>query len=144
MLDRTDSIDQAHAYRLHRTSRLLRRHLEATLAPLGISGAQYGVLWRLHERDGRVQGELVDPVLDDRPNITRLVDGLVRRGLVERRRDDEDARRRRVHLTTAGRSFMKELMPTVLRLRTELFGGLDEDDLAAFERVLDHVEAQLT
>jgi len=141
----TDSLIQAHAYRLTRVSRLLRRSLISELSRLeiGLSPEQYFLVWRLHERDGRVQGELVDPLMDDRPNITRLLDGLAKKGLVERRRDPEDGRRWRVFLTAAGRALVERLLPEVVTLRHQLLGGISEADLAALERVMDHLESVL-
>lgn len=142
----TDALVQAHAYRLTRLGRLLRRSLIATLKSWGVelSPEQYFLIWRLHERDGRVQGELVDPLMDDRPNITRLLDGLQKKGLVERRRDPEDARRWRVFLTPEGRALMDRLLPEVVTLRQTLLGDISPADLAALERVMDHLESVLT
>lgn len=54
------------------------------------------------------------------PSATsRLVDGLVRRRLVERRREDEDARQRTVWLTPRGRALLR----VVDRARAEQFLG---------------------
>lgn len=136
------TLTQAHAYRLTRLARLLRRHLEQFLdtTGLGLSVPQFFLLMRLEEQDGRIQGELADPTLDDRANITRLVGGLLDRGLVERHRDEEDRRKQRVYLTAAGRELLEDLRPVVLRARQELFGGLPPEDVSALERVLDHLE----
>lgn len=139
------SLTQAHAYRLTRLARLLRRHLERTLdtAELGLSVPHFFILMRLHEEDGRIQGDLVDPTMDDRANITRLVGGLVERGLVVRHRDEEDRRRQRVFLTAAGTELLEHLQPVVLAARKDLFGGLSPEDVAALERVLNHLEQEL-
>ncbi|MGB3544766.1 MAG: hypothetical protein WBA11_17750, partial [Rubrivirga sp.] len=67
------SLDIALAYRVHRLARLLRVHLTrvlATSAP-GVSPEQWFLLFRLFERGGRSQSELTDPILDDRPNVSR-------------------------------------------------------------------------
>jgi len=140
-----DSLVQAHAYRITRMGRLLRRSLIAELGRMeaGLSPEQYFLIWRLHERDGRVQGELVDPLMDDRPNITRLLDALQKKGLVERRRDPEDGRRWRVFLTGEGKALMERLLPEVIALRYQLLGDVSEADLAALERVMTHLESRL-
>ncbi len=137
----TRALEDAHAYRLTRLGRLLRVHLTRTLEEWGceLSPEQFFVLFRLHEQDGRRQQELVDPVLDDRPNISRQVVALEKRGLVQRRADPLDGRARRVHLTAEGRALVDDLLPRVVGTREHLFGGVDPDDFAAFERVLDHL-----
>jgi DNA-binding MarR family transcriptional regulator len=142
----TSSLERAHAFQLTRIGRLLRVHLVRSLESLGtdLGPEQFFILFRLHESDGRRQQELVDPVLDDRPNISRHVAALVRRGLVERRPDPTDGRAHLLHLTTAGRVYIVELIPGVLRVREELFGGISPDDFTAFDRVLAHLTQALT
>lgn len=136
-------LDRAHAYRLTRLARLLRRSLERTLQPFELSAAQFFVLMRLAESDGRIQGELVDPDLDDRANITRLVDGLVARGLVQRRRDASDRRRQRVHLTAGGTALITQLRPEIHAVREKLFGPFPADELALLDSILDRLETSL-
>jgi MarR family transcriptional regulator, organic hydroperoxide resistance regulator len=141
----TRRLEHAHAYQVSRLGRLLRVHLARTLEAwgTGLSAEQFFLLFRLHERDGRRQSSLVDPVLDDRPNISRHVAALERRGLVRRSSDPDDGRARLVHLTPAGRAELDRLMPRVLAVRQELFGGLDPQDFAAFGRVLTQLTARL-
>lgn len=143
---RLRTLEDAHAYRLSRLGRLLRVHLVRVLQGLGteLGPEQFFILFRLYERDGRRQQELVDPVLDDRPNISRHISALVDRGLVERRPDPSDGRARLMHLTPAGRGEMERLVPGILAEREVLFGGIDPEDFAAFERVLDHLTGVLT
>lgn len=135
-------IDRAVAYRIRRIARLLRVELAKALEPHGLSQEQYFILYRLHECDGRSQRELADPTLDDRANITRIVAGLQKRGLVRRERDDEDRRVQRVFLTDQGRTAFSELRPLIASERTRLFADL-ADDLPALDRVLDHLERVL-
>ncbi|MCB9762144.1 MAG: MarR family transcriptional regulator [Alphaproteobacteria bacterium] len=141
----TSSIDKATAYRLLRVARLLRHDLAGALARWDpdLTPEQYFVLFRLHERDGRAQRELVDPVLDDRANITRLVDKLQARGLVERRPDPDDGRRNQVWLTDAGRALFDTLLPRIPAERRRLFGDLAPGELDALHDLLDRLEDRL-
>lgn len=138
-------LDDALAYRLHRTARRLRVHLVRFLAEHapGVSPEQYFLLYRLHRADGCALKELKDPALDDRANVTRLVAGLERQGLVTRDKDDDDARIVRVWLSEDGRALFERLLPQVAALRSEMFGHVPEADLDAFSRVLDHIEREL-
>ena len=142
-LDDTTSIDSAHAYRLQRVARLLRLDFQRLAAELGleVSIEQWFLLWRVYERGPCAQRELADPAIDDRANITRLIERLEAAGWLERDADIEDARRKLVQLTPAGRARFERLFPGIIAERVRLFGGLDPRDLEAFERVLDHLEA---
>ena len=138
----TRRLDDATAYRVLRLARRLRYSLACTLEgwDTGLSPEQYFILFRLAERDGRAHRELVDPVLDDRPNITRMVNALVQRGLVERRADAEDGRVKRVFLTPVGRNFFEGLRPRILEERQRIFAGVDPAKLHVFESVLTTIE----
>jgi DNA-binding MarR family transcriptional regulator len=79
----------------------LAKQVELALAPLDLSLPQYRVLALLGE------GSTASSVLARRlavspPSVTAVVDGLVGRGLVERRADPEDRRRLTLLLTREG------------------------------------------
>lgn len=81
----------------------LSRRWETALADVDLSLAQYRTLAFLADGDSAAS-LLADRMDVSRPSITALVDGLVARGLVERRASEDD-RRRVVHVITAeGRS----------------------------------------
>ncbi|MCH9651052.1 MAG: MarR family transcriptional regulator [Deltaproteobacteria bacterium] len=147
MSDQTlTALKDAHAFRLGRINRLLRRHLISVVAKVdpAISPEQFVLILRLAESDGLYQGDLVDPELDDRPNITRQIQGLRTRGLVRAEADPEDRRRKRLFLTQDGHHLFSRLAPHVVENRLALFGSLPSADLAAFERVLTHLEEALS
>ena len=139
----TKSLDQALAYRIVRAARRLRVDLTRILADFGIGPEQYFLLFRLHERDGQSQNEIVDPVLRDRANISRLAKGLEDRGFVARRPDKDDKRVRRVHLTLDGKRLLDRIMKVLPKERKRLFGSLSDTDLKAIDKALTCIEDQL-
>ncbi|MEN0065222.1 MAG: MarR family transcriptional regulator [Myxococcota bacterium] len=139
----TDRLEQAHAYRLQRLGRGLRYHLLKHLEPYGITPEQYLILFRLKERDGRGQSELVDPGFDDRANITHLVNQLEKGRLVERRADESDRRKRQVWLTDTGRDLIHSLLDDAVRIRMKLFQDFDDDELEKLIEFVDRIETRL-
>lgn len=144
-LDDTSSLDNAVAYIIHHTSRILRFHLAKFFQNQGvdISPEQWFILFRLYERPGQSQGELADRDLHDHPNITRLLDALERRKLVYRAADPGDRRRSLVSLTEEGQQTMERLLPLVVEERKRLFAGLTPEEIAAFVSTLRRIEANL-
>ncbi|MDX6258230.1 MAG: hypothetical protein QOJ11_4564 [Frankiales bacterium] len=118
----------------------LTRRLESELAaehdlPL----ASYDVLVQLAEADGRRLRmiELADRVLLSRSGLSRLVDRLVREGLVERAPCLEDARGTLAVLTTAGLKRLREASVTHLRgVHDHVTSRLDDAELAELARLL--------
>ncbi len=140
-IDISDSI----AYRIYRAQRLLRRHLLHLVTAVGeeLTPEQWFVLNKLRHGDGQSQVELGAAIFADRPNMTRIVSGLERRGLVARRRDPDDGRRLCVHLTDEGREVHDAVAEVVPAARTTLFAGLTEDQLEAAMAVLGRIEANI-
>lgn len=91
--------------RLGRIAARLARHVEVSLAEVDLSLPQYRLLMLLDER-ADVASKLADRLAVTRPSVTALVDGLVARGLVERRPCVDDRRRVEHVLTKAGRQLL--------------------------------------
>ncbi|MEM6784260.1 MAG: MarR family transcriptional regulator [Bacteroidota bacterium] len=138
-------LNQAPAYLIYRLSRLLRLNLRQVLdaQETDVTPEQYFLLYRLYERDGRAQNELADRALGDYPNMTRMVDGLERKALVERRDDPDDRRRSLVWLTPKGQATMRSLEPAIERERGRLFGDIDAAALQAALHVLADLQTRL-
>jgi DNA-binding MarR family transcriptional regulator len=138
-------LDDALAFRLHRTSRFLRTHLLRVLDEHGdgVSPEQYFVIAKLRERQPRRQVELAEPVLGDPPNVSRLVDALSARGLVARTPDPADRRSWLVRLTPAGSRLASTLEHHVVAERAAVFSGFDARDLGTLERLLDRLDDNL-
>ncbi|MEO0556791.1 MAG: MarR family transcriptional regulator [Bacteroidota bacterium] len=145
LISDVSSLDLALAYRIHRMARRLRVHLVRLLAEHApeISPEQWFLLFRLHERDGRSQSELTDPVLDDRPNVSRQVAGLIRTGHIERQPDPADGRRFQLFLTDAGRERVEQVLPVIVETRRALFSSVPPDALQTFSDVLATLETEL-
>ena len=117
----------------------------ARVVPLG----WYDVLLELNaapERRMRMS-ELAEHVVLSRTRVSRLVDELVRAGLVERRPDPNDGRASFAALTPTGRSELRKAAPLYLdgieRHFTSLLDGRERKLLTtALQKVADHHRPQ--
>lgn len=112
------------------TGYLLRRAQQlhvatwARIVSTDISSVQYSILVVLHREGELSQRELCDEVDLDRSTIADLVARMERRGLIARRRDPADARRKTVGLTDHGRAERMRLQPLVDQVEDALTGAL--------------------
>ena len=138
-------LEDATAYKIYRLSRLLRIHLRKVLneGVTPLTPEQYFLLYKLSERDGITQAELADNMLGDYPNMTRMIDGMEKKGFVQRKVDANDRRRHLVYLTSQGSTTMQKLAPRIQDERTRLFGQFDEKELAAFRHFINRVEVTI-
>jgi MarR family transcriptional regulator for hemolysin len=102
-------------------ARMLRTCADSKATEFGMTQAQSAVLVRLDRLEGLKQSKLAE-MLELRPiSLTRLLDRLCARGLIERRSDPSDRRAKQLFLTPAARPLLErlgdlgeELMATVL------------------------------
>jgi DNA-binding MarR family transcriptional regulator len=125
--------------------RLLRVHLIQLLERAGadITPEQMFILFRLHEKEGRSQTELADKVLNDHPNVTRLLDALEKRQLIARTADPEDRRKALIFLTEEGKELMARLFPVAVEERRRLLHGITQQELDLFEDILKRIEQNI-
>src|SRR5690349_4419955 len=95
--------------RLHRVALELTKHLVAVYGEFGLTEGEFDVLATLRragEPFEHAAGDLADHTLVTTGGLTKRVDRLEARGLVERRVEASDARRRLVRLTPEGRDLI--------------------------------------
>ncbi|HEY4321578.1 MAG TPA: MarR family winged helix-turn-helix transcriptional regulator [Gemmatimonadales bacterium] len=77
---------------LQALARAHRGRLSALLAPHGLHAGQELLLLAVWDAPGVRQSQLADHLGVERPTVTRMVQRLERAGMLERRRDPDDAR----------------------------------------------------
>jgi len=109
-----------------RVAARLARQVEVGLAKVDLSLPQYRILLFLDE-GWTGASKLAEHLAVSRPTVTAVVDGLVLRGLVERRHEDGDRRRVGHTLTAAGRQLLDEADEILDDRMREIAGHLDDD-----------------
>lgn len=131
--------DQLLARRLAVAGRLLRTAADSELAEHGIASAGVGVLLRLVEEDGLSQAQLARLQSVEAPTTCRLVDRLVRDGMVERHSDPSDRRATRVFLTSRGRETAARGAEVIRELEERAFADLDAAEALVLGTLLHRV-----
>src|SRR5262249_48708860 len=88
-----------------------------------LTGAQSEVLRQLWHHDQIEQRTLQERLGITSPTLTGIVDGLVGRGLVERRLSPEDARVKVLHLTPQGQAQNETVCAAIERGQARLLAG---------------------
>src|ERR1700749_936496 len=106
------------------SSRLLRNFIDHRAKTRGTTRAQWIVLFRLREQEGLSQVDLAD-VLELQPiSLVRLLDRLVKHGLLERRNDPKARRANRLFLTARGRQLVDDLDSLRDAIATDVMQGV--------------------
>lgn len=102
----------------------------------GLRVPEWRVLACLSDNDGMMITRLADLSLLEQSRMTRIVDQMDARGLVERVRDASDRRRVLVRLTQAGRALATRLVAEARRHEARLLSDLADTDAARIRHVL--------
>ena len=89
----------------------VERHSRASIARFGLGTTEFGVLEVLYHKGELPVSEVQRRILVESSSTTYVVDKLVQRGLVRRRRDETDRRSVRLALTPAGRQLIHRIFP---------------------------------
>ncbi|HVX20958.1 MAG TPA: MarR family transcriptional regulator [Acidimicrobiales bacterium] len=112
-----------------RTVAWLARQVELGACDVGLSLPQYRVLGLL-DSGPVISSTLADRLAVQRPSVTAVVDGLVAKGLVERRPGEGDRRQVSHTLTDDGRRVLAAADAAVERRLEAVAGCLPSADLA--------------
>ena len=123
----------------------LRRVVDAGMTAGGLSLARTKVLEVLARHPSPLrQSELAEALGHAPRSVTQAVEALERDGLVTRTPSTEDRRSKLVTLTPQGAKALAAGTTAGEDVLSEIFGTLDDDQLALLDKLLDTVDAAIT
>lgn len=130
-----------------RTTKALRALAEEGMRRHGLHYGQHHLLAALWEQDGRTPGEVAAKLHVTTPTVVKMADRMTASGLLERRRDEHDARLVRLWLTDAGRALREPVESERRELERQVTAGLSAAErdrlMAALGTVLHAAEELL-
>jgi len=121
----------------------VRRRVEAACKEFDLQFAHHNVLRILRgvHPEGHPRCEIIERMLDPSPDVTRLIDKLVERGLVERSRSEED-RRMTIHtITDEGLALLDDLDPKIRDVQDWFDERVSDRDLRHLSRICEGIYA---
>jgi DNA-binding MarR family transcriptional regulator len=126
---------------LRRASLAMRKAVDDELHSHGLTGAQFEVLRQLWQHDRLEMRMLQQRLGITSPTLTGIVDGLVGRGMVERRLSPEDARVRQLFLTPQGQSMHKAICTAIEQAHLRLLAGFSPAEATLLKDWLQRIVA---
>jgi DNA-binding MarR family transcriptional regulator len=111
--------------------------LDTACGEFGISQQQYNILRILRgvHPEGYPCGEIAVRMLDRAPDVTRRIDGLVKQGLVERERLEDDRRVVITRITEEGLKLLQRMDPRIKQVDEHLSKRLSAADCRELSRL---------
>ena len=135
---------RAQSYRVEDSVGFMITRLRASLfaavdrevAPWGVSSAQAAILIYIAHGRGNRAADIARDYSYDTGSMTRMVDRLVKKGLLRRMRDEADRRAMLLDLTAKGRKLTERLPAVAARALNGLLRGFDRAELDLLKGLL--------
>ncbi len=136
--------NQAHlAYNtLLYTTNWLEDQVKEIFKPMGITSQQFNVsrILRTKHPNSCTASHIKETMMDKSPDLTRLIDRLIDKGMVTREVCAENRRKLDIKITKKGLSMLNVLEP-VIREQSRFFEKLSEKELLELNRILEKIRS---
>ncbi len=126
---------------LERTAKRMKQFFQQQLnaAEVGITIDQWIVLQVIARAGGMYQHEIAAATFKDPPTVTRIIDLLVEKKLINRLADTDDRRRFRIQLTRTGVKKIEEVSPVIKAARRQAWDGFEEKQCDSLVYMLNQI-----
>src|SRR5579883_332170 len=128
--------DRCLCLHLQRAARVVARRFDEALRPLGLTNGQFSLLMSLNRPEPAGMAGVAALLAMDRTTLTANLKPLERRGLVAVSVEKDDRRKRRLALTSAGRTLLAAAVPVWKRTHGAIERALARGDADAFREDL--------
>ena len=125
-------LDRSPLHLLHRVGQCAGELFQSEMNGVDLTARQYVVLVAAAHKDGPSQQDIIDHTGIDRSTVSQVVQIMVRKGLLKRRRTRQDARAYAITLTPLGRDVLKTSEPIVNRIDETLVAVLTSARASSF------------
>lgn len=130
-------------YWINHASRLLMRHFEQRLRPLGFGMAYLPVMVALEEKGPMLQKQLTELAHVEQPTMAALLGRMERDGLIIREMDSHDKRSTRLSLSTKGIERLPEAKEGLQEIADNAMKGFNGEEIAILLTLLRHLVTNL-
>lgn len=129
---------------LHELNSKIIKFVDEQLNTTGLVRTHFGILHELADGKERSMSDLSKILLVTKPNITVLIDKLVKLDYVERVNSSNDRRVSLIRLTDAGQRLINKTAETLINSSSEILKTLDNEDRELIEQTTQAMKKLLT
>jgi len=140
-----ESIEQEAILNILVASSHLRSSVESACTKFGISLSQFNVLRILNGKypEGYPRCDIISRMIEPAPDVTRLIDRLIKENLVERYSSLEDRRLSLARITKKGQSLLLKIKTEIDALNQIISNNLSKPESKQLTTLLEKVYADL-
>jgi len=126
------TLDRSPLHLLHRVGQCAGELFHAEMQGIDLTARQYVILVAVAQKNGSSQQDIIERTGIDRSTVSQVVQLMIRKGMLKRRRTREDARAYAITVTAYGQDVLKASQPIVSRIDETLISVLSGPRAAAF------------
>ncbi|NEX59894.1 MarR family winged helix-turn-helix transcriptional regulator [Noviherbaspirillum galbum] len=130
------SPSESIGYLLKRSGILLSTAVDRGLAQYDMTHAQFSIVFKLLHGHARTAAELARDSMTDTGAMTRMLDRLEEKGIVQRMRSSADRRVVEVELTDKGRQLADDMMRVAVEVLNHHLRGFAPEEIEQFKGFL--------
>jgi MarR family transcriptional regulator, transcriptional regulator for hemolysin len=136
-----ERLDRVIFYSLDKTIKTYRQFAQKRFLEQGfdITIDQWLVLNAIYEKPDITQFDIAGKVFKDTASVTRIIDLLIKKGLLKREVHSSDRRRFTLELTTEGRKLITKITDVVEQNRAIALQGITENELIHMKETLNDI-----
>ena len=135
------NLKKSLGFKLDRAARLTTLNFNKNLKEnnVTLTAEQWGIINFLLEKDGINQNQIGKLINKDHTCVSRLVDTLIKKGIIEKSSSAEDKRVNLIYLTETGKELRDNIVGTVEHSLDKVFQNVSEEEKEIFSIVLDKI-----
>lgn len=143
--EKFESVDQEATLNILVASSHIKSKVETACTRFGISLSQFNVLRILNGKypEGYPRGDIISRMIEPAPDVTRLIDRLIKVNLVERYYSTEDRRLSLARITKEGQSLLRKIKPEIDAVNSIVSDNLNKAESKQLSILLEKVYAGL-
>lgn len=133
-----ENIENVVFYTIDKSIKAYRQYAQKQLKEAGFSVTidQWLILKNIQENPQISQQELSRKVFKDNASVTRIIDLLVKSGMINRETSQNDRRRNFLSVTGEGLKTLKNIQPVIKKNRATALRGIEPRELEALKKNL--------
>ncbi|HSQ87411.1 MarR family transcriptional regulator [Romboutsia sp.] len=135
--------NESIGWHIYQARVLMKNKLHRKLKQFAITAEQWSVLMTLHMKEGYNQKELAEKCLKDRAALTRILDILEKKELIERQKSLTDRREYLIYITDKGHKLYDDILPVIIKNAEENVVQFSNEEVEQLQYLLKKLNSNL-
>ncbi len=133
-------LKNALGYQIALTALMVRHEFGRRIAHLKLASEQFGILCLIKEHPSLTQTEIAQMLCKNKTTVTRMMDSLVKKGLITKEWNREDRRTQRIEMTDQGRETLEAALPIASAMAADLRKLVKEEHAEVVLEAMDKIQ----